>query len=268
MSEEPRQVVRSPEQVALHLPIAGPTSRMVAYFVDYVVLLATQVALFVLLVLAFPALGQALAGRLRAALQGLDPASVAGEIALVVLSLFLLVQVILEAAYFVFFEMTTGGRSAGKGLLGLRVVRDGGFPLGIRESLVRNLLRAVDVLPWSYVVGLVAVVLSPEGKRLGDLAAGTIVVRLDRPPAALPVEPPAGPAAFRFEREQVARLGPNELALLRATLRRLPDLEPAQAEDALVRAAEVLAARIGHAPVGPAEHEAFLRVLLEAVRLR
>ena len=140
----------------------------------------------------------------------------------------------------------------------------------LRESLVRNLLRIVDVLPWYYTVGLVSVVLSRDGKRLGDFAAGTIVVRLDRPEPAPPLAdaPPEASAGFRFERSQIMRLGPNELALLRQTLRRLAALPPERAAEVLERAAAVLSARIGYGPVAAEEREAFLRALLHAARVR
>src|SRR5216117_3937237 len=186
------------------------------------------------------------------------------ELVLTFLGLFLVIQLAIEWGYFVFCEMTTAGRSLGKALVGLRVVRDGGFPISLRESLVRNLLRIVDVLPWYYTVGLVSIVLSRDGKRLGDLAAGTIVVRLDRPEP----EPPHAGAGFRFERSQIARLGPNELALLRQTLRRLAALPPERAAEVLERAVAVLSARIGHGPVAAEEREAFLRALLHAARVR
>jgi len=259
--------VRAPEQVALYLPVAGPTSRMLAYAIDYLVVLVLQIATLVLLVLAAPFVGRTFLNAFETARK--HPESVEGLL-LSFFGLFLVIQLVIEWGYFVFCEMTTGGRSLGKALVGLRVVRDGGFPISLRESLVRNLLRLVDVLPWYYTVGLVSIVLSRDGKRLGDLAAGTIVVRLDRPEPAppLPDAPPDASGGFRFERSQIARLGPNELALLRQTLRRLAGLPPERAAEVLERAVAVLSARIGHGPVAAEEREAFLRALLHAARVR
>src|SRR5947209_14473853 len=264
---EAGQVVRAPEQVALYLPVAGPTSRMLAYAVDYAVILLLEIGVLVLLVLAAPAVGQLALKTFYAARGHPEKAQ---QLVLTFFGLFLVIQLVIEWGYFVFCEMTTGGRSLGKALVGLRVVRDGGFPIALRESLVRNLLRLVDVLPWYYTVGLVSVVLSRDGKRLGDLAAGTIVVRLDRPEPAPPLAdaPPEASAGFRFERSQVARLGPNELALLRQTLRRLAALPPERAAEVLERAVAVLSARIGYGPVVVGEREAFLRALLHAARVR
>jgi hypothetical protein len=113
-------------------------------------------------------------------------------------------------------------------------------------------------------------VVSAEGKRLGDVAAGTVVVRMDRPAAALPLldEGDATAAVFRFDRSQVSLLGRAERALLRQTLRRVETLPPETADAALARAVEVLCARIGHGPVEPSERVPFLRAMLRATRGR
>jgi hypothetical protein len=127
-------------------------------------------------------------------------------------------------------------------------------------------LRVVDILPANYLIGLIAMVVSPEGKRLGDVAAGTVVVRMDRPAIALPLLDEGDPAAasFRFDRAQVARLGRAERALLRQTLRRLETLPPETAQAVLARAVEVLRVRIGYGPLEPSEHIHFLHALLRA----
>jgi uncharacterized RDD family membrane protein YckC len=230
----PRQVVRSPEQVALHFPIAGPTSRILAYAIDVCLIWLLEVALLVAIFLSTPLAGWA-AESLRTAFEG-DGSDPEAELAafLTFFAFFVLVQLALEVTYFVLLEATTGGRSLGKRVLGLRVMRDGGLPIGLREALVRNLLRTADSLPANYVVGLVAMLLSREGKRLGDFAAGTVVVRLDRPAAAQPLAPePGDAAAFRFD-----------------------------------RAVEALRARLAYGEVALEERRAFLHALLAASRRR
>jgi len=267
-----RQVVWSPEQVALHLPIAGPASRMLAYAIDAVVIVALEAAAFVLLFLTTPLLHR-VAGPLRRLAEDLSTSGSdnphGGNGLLVVLAVLLLVQFIIEWSYFVFWELVSGGRSLGKLCVKLRVMRDGGAPITARESLIRNLLRMVDFLPGSYVVGLVSVVMSRDGKRLGDLAAGTVVVRMDRPEAAPPVvDDGAAPeiASFRFDRAQIARLGTTERALLRQTLRRLETLPADKAEEILATAVDVLCQRLGHEPVEHQRRKAFLMALLHATR--
>jgi uncharacterized RDD family membrane protein YckC len=268
-----RQVVHSPEQVVLHLPVAGPASRILAYVIDYLVLVLAQLAFFFLLFVilsSMTGLVEALRGPVEEALQDVDPADpnslLLNAAFWLAFLFFLLVQLTAEWCYFVLFETVGGGRSLGKRAAGLRAVCDGGLPITFRASAVRNLLRIVDYLPTSYLVGLISIVVSPEGKRLGDLAAGTLVVRLDRPSPAPPLLDEEGESAtdFRFDRAQIARLGSKERTLIRQTLRRIESLEDERREEALERAVEVLRTRIDHPPVEESRRLDFLRALLRA----
>lgn len=85
--------------------------------------------------------------------------------------------------YMVLFEVLNQGRSPGKQMLGLRVVHDDGTPVGWAASLTRNLLRFVDILPFGYTLGIISCLNHPSFKRLGDIAAGTLVVYRDAAPA-------------------------------------------------------------------------------------
>ncbi len=264
------QVLRSPEQVALHLPLAGPTSRILAYAIDLMLIWLAEIVLLVVVVLATP-----LAERVGKALSDFGQelgknGPVASQALLVMLAALILVQLVVELGYFTFFELATGGRSPGKRVMGLRVMRDGGLPLTLRESLVRNLLRCVDMLPSNYVLGLVSMVMSSEGKRLGDIAAGTVVVRIDRipRPRELPEVEPEERGSFRFDLAQMARLGEPEGRLVRQTLRRIEDLGEPAAAQLLERAVEALRVRLAYGPVAPDERRAFLRALLHELRRR
>ncbi len=84
-----------------------------------------------------------------------------------------IVRFILEWGYYVFFETTASGRSPGKRALSLRVVKEGGYPIGFIDSVLRNLLRGADFLPVGYVVGLFAMAGDARFRRLGDRVAGT-----------------------------------------------------------------------------------------------
>jgi uncharacterized RDD family membrane protein YckC len=95
--------------------------------------------------------------------------------------------------YMVLFEVLNQGRSPGKQVMGVRVVHDDGTPIGWSASLLRNLLRFVDMLPFGYSVGAFACLQHPQFKRLGDLAAGTLVIYRDSP-LARPDLPAAEPA--------------------------------------------------------------------------
>jgi len=84
-------------------------------------------------------------------------------------------------SYFILLEWLGNGQTIGKRIFGLRVIADDGAPAGFIAVLVRNLVRVVDFLPGFYGLGLLAIVVSSRSQRLGDLAAGTFVVRAPRP---------------------------------------------------------------------------------------
>lgn len=116
--------------------------------------------------------------------------------------------------YMVLFEVLNQGRSPGKQLLGLRVVHDDGTPVGWAASLTRNLLRFVDLLPFGYTLGILSCLNHPAFKRLGDIAAGTLVVYRDSPatrPSLPEVEALRAPFALSLD-EQRALLGFAERA--------------------------------------------------------
>ena len=82
--------------------------------------------------------------------------------------------------YYMVFEITTNGQSPGKMALGIRVIREGGYPITFSDSAVRNLVRIVDFLPFCYGIGLFCMLLNKNWQRLGDLAAGTLLVKVTR----------------------------------------------------------------------------------------
>lgn len=79
--------------------------------------------------------------------------------------------------YYIFFEMRWNGRSPGKKLVGLRVIRQDGTPITLTESIIRNLVRIMDFLPTAYGVGIVTMFIDGQSRRLGDMIAGTVVIR-------------------------------------------------------------------------------------------
>ncbi|MEB0046392.1 MULTISPECIES: RDD family protein [unclassified Pseudomonas] len=111
--------------------------------------------------------------------------------------------------YMVLFEVLNQGRSPGKQWMRLRVVHDDGTPIGWSASLLRNLLRFVDVLPFGYFLGAISCLQHPTFKRLGDLAAGTLVVYSEQPlkRPELPEAEPLRPAFALTLTEQRAILG-------------------------------------------------------------
>ncbi len=160
--------VATGESVAFSYELAGLGSRFVAVGID----LAIQVAVLAIgaVVLAFVA---RVAGPSHAA-----PLGKFGDAALLALGYFALF--VLFFGYFIVFEIAWEGRTPGKRLLGIRVVRDGGFALDVTSAVVRNVVRILELGLGFYALSAVATLLSPMNRRFGDMAAGTLVVRDER----------------------------------------------------------------------------------------
>jgi uncharacterized RDD family membrane protein YckC len=101
-----------------------------------------------------------------------------------VFAIYTLLAAVFSWGYYVFFEILWNGQTPGKRWVGLRVIRADGTPITLSESLIRNLARLVDFLPAMYGVGVITMFIDKQSRRLGDLAASTLVVR-DRAPIAL-----------------------------------------------------------------------------------
>ncbi|HEY1656042.1 MAG TPA: RDD family protein [Candidatus Tumulicola sp.] len=160
--------VRTPESIALTYQLAGLGSRFLAVTVDMLLQLAVAAALFVGLAMA--------AVKLAPTVHAPPPAmEKIGEA--VGIAFFVTIVFVLFFGYFIIFEAFWNGQTPGKKALGIRVVRDGGYAIDFSASLVRNLIRVGELLIGTYTLSAIAMLLSPENKRLGDIAAGTIVVR-------------------------------------------------------------------------------------------
>ncbi len=195
--------VETPEHVSLDFELAGLGSRAAAAIYDAVVLA-------VLLVLL--QLGVALLGKL--------PGVTAGW----ALAVSFLLGFAIVWGYFLLFEALGGGRTPGKRRVGIRVVMDTGHPVTFSAAATRNLVRWVDMLPGVYAVGIPFVLFHPQHKRLGDLVAGTIVVR-DRPgevrlPTAAAGRPESAPAVAAGHLE----LSDDEFRLVQQVVERLDTL--------------------------------------------
>ena len=153
--------VRTGEAVAIRYELAGLGSRFLAVVVDGL----AQLLILVGLVLAYSAWAVAIRKLLPANLSAwLDAALI-------------FVVFIVVIGWFIVFEIWWSGRTPGKRALGLRVLRDGGFPIDGGASVIRNLVRIVEILLGFYALSAISTLISKENKRLGDFAAGTIVVR-------------------------------------------------------------------------------------------
>ncbi len=244
------------------MPVAGPAPRMLAYAIDALLLWCGLAIFFLAVALLAPGLMRSLFPAWRSAQFQREP-----ELTLLPFAIVLMIVTYFgELLYFVFWESVSSGSSPGKRLVGLRVVRLDGLKLDLRASWIRNLMRAVDVLPSSYTVGLAAIVSSERGQRLGDLAAGTLVVRLDRPERALRISLPPGLSPLALSREQLRRLGDRERALVRGALRRAASTAAERRAAVLRGAASALAQTLELDPALAADPDLFLRQLWLAMQ--
>jgi uncharacterized RDD family membrane protein YckC len=180
--------IDTPENVAFAFDIAGIGSRFIASLIDTFLTLAL-ITLIVLGTLAF--MRMATPDDMSRDLLETYFSWIIGAVGLLTFAI--------QWGYYIFFEMLWNGQSPGKRIVRLRVIRTDGGPISLSESVVRNLVRMVDMLPAAYGVGVITMFASRQSRRLGDLAAGTLVVH-DHKPAGLEglddlIVAPARPAA-------------------------------------------------------------------------
>jgi uncharacterized RDD family membrane protein YckC len=236
--------VATPERVALALPIAGIGYRSLAYLLDVLLLFA----LWVVAYFAFSLVNADVVGLFQS-LSGLGKT-------LAVLGVFAS-----QWLYWSLFEIFWNGQTPGKRALRIRVARVDGSPAGALESVVRNLCRAIDFLPLLYATGVVTMLINSQHRRLGDLVAGTVLLRderIDLDKYAAPAEP--GPADAR----NGAPLPAADVELILSFLDRTALLEP-EARLRLTRAmverygAHLAAGELGVLVRSLEASEAFLR---------
>jgi uncharacterized RDD family membrane protein YckC len=156
--------VETPESVAFAYELAGLGSRGLALMLDTLLIIVVAIGEGALLALA----GWAVYA---------SSAALFDRVGLWLLGAWLVLVFATYWAYFIASEALRNGRTWGKRIMRIRVVRDDGSRLGVGDSVTRNLLRTADMLPGSYAVGMLCILFTARNKRLGDMAAGTVVVR-------------------------------------------------------------------------------------------
>lgn len=156
--------VSTPESVSFGYQIAGIGSRFLAALVDSLLIGLLQIIANVALIAAIPSSPSSGVLPLLEKNMGWLPVVIG------LISFFFL------WGYYIFFELIWNGQTPGKRIFHLRVIRVDGTPITLAESLVRNLVRLIDFLPLYYGVGVVTMFINAQFRRLGDLAAGTLVV--------------------------------------------------------------------------------------------
>ena len=236
--------VETADHVVLRYALAGAGNRGFAALIDTGIAAVIAVGVFAALEMAISSSGSAIALQLQ------------GVVALLV--------VFGVWSYFIVLEWLWNGQTIGKRMTGLRVIAANGAPAPFISVLVRNIVRLVDFLPGLYGLGLMAIVISPSSQRLGDLAAGTYVVRAPRPRLdyfALRTLTPGGAG----EASDLRRLPGEAQRLVREFVAREGNLAKADRLRVAGRIAASVRPFVGEAITEP-DDVAYLRAVARALR--
>ena len=268
-SQDTRYRVETPEQLGLEYDIAGLGTRLMAAIVDMIFL-----GLIGGLALCLGVFG------LTAVFASIGDESTANAIALAIVAL---IFFFVLWGYYVLFETIWHGQSPGKRWTGLRVIQDGGYPIGFSHAAIRNIVRIADFLPFLYIIGAIVMLVDSRSRRLGDLVAGTIVVKeqqeislatigSDQPtPAPWPAQtfgasfPTSTPGAFADSSvyPNLSRIGSAEYSLLREFLQRRTMLAPDARASLAMQLAQGFARRLDYVPTGDVPEQFLHRLAIE-----
>ncbi|HEX3245360.1 MAG TPA: RDD family protein [Chloroflexota bacterium] len=250
-----------PENVELVFQVAGVGSRTMAAIVDYVVLYGGVLAA----VIGFSLNRAFLRGLIRSL--PLPPwvtdFGEAGALAIVVLLVFFAWW-----GYFLLFEMLWNGQTPGKRVFHLRVVRRDGQPISPTASLVRNVVRAADMF---FLLGLVVMIIDRQSRRLGDLAAGTLVIREPTGGGRALIEGVALPDNSLLAAKLAplaARITMEHYALIREYFMRARLMSPTRARDLGASLAADIAMQLDTEPTDVGDPEIFLAAVAQAFEIR
>jgi len=257
--------IETPELVPIEFPLAGIGSRFIAILVDSLILGAAVILLIFLAAFTIPALGYF----------GSKSASWG-------VGVFLFILFLLFWGYFALFEAFNSGRTPGKRVAKIRVIHQSGRGVNFAEALARNLVRIIDYMPGFYGVGIAAMFMSRQSQRLGDMVAGTLVVRereVEAPmwgestsrtltAAALAPNSPIPPPHLRvaLPAPALAKLSPADLELLESFFSRRLDMDLATRSALAGRIASALCAKSGLTVPAEISVETFLEAVAHQFR--
>jgi uncharacterized RDD family membrane protein YckC len=214
--------VETPEQIQFTFELAGTSVRMLAYLIDFVI---RCVGAFLVGLVLFLAMGWA------------SPEFAIG--------LILILMFVVEWGYYTVFEWLWSGATPGKRALGIRVVRTNGVAVDIVRSALRNLLRAADIFPFAYCSGMLVMFFSGTHRRLGDLAADTMVIREERVRLRELPTLPAGSVELPPGLLKETRLTDRDLALIDEFFRRYHLFSKDRANELAEILTQPIAVRLG-----------------------
>ena len=225
-------IIETPERVPLAFALASIGNRFIAVAIDH----AIQYVSIALIALLFLFAAGLLSGGAESVIDSVGVNTPKWIVAVLIIVVF-----VLFSGYFAFFEWWWDGQTPGKRLMKLRVIREDGRPITLWEAIARNLLRIFDAIPGFvipiYSVGLIVVFLNSRDQRVGDMFAGTVVIRErtdEAPTFAETFSNPVADAAFRRVQPRTAfdanitSIGEKEIEIIESFLRRRWDLTERQ----------------------------------------
>jgi len=224
-------IIETPERVPLAFALASIGNRFLAVAIDHFI------QYFVIFVVAWVFLSVSGIGDIET----IENSEFFQEMPKWTIALMIIVLFLIFAGYFIFFEWLWNGQTPGKRLLKLRVIREDGRPITLWEAMARNLLRIFDAVPGFvlpvYSIGLITIFLSNRDQRIGDMFAGTVVVRErtdEAPTFQETFSNPISDAAFRRVQKptvfqaDVNSITESEIEVAESFLRRRWDLTERQ----------------------------------------
>lgn len=208
--------LETPEQIDLEFELAGLGTRTVSWMVDALIKSFCTFCVFMICAVIAGSIGVAV-----------KPDEDSIKFGVMFIAMIVLVS---WFCYDVLFETWWSGQTPGKRLMGARVVRDGGAPVDFTATCIRNLLALGDFLPGGYLGGALLITLTPKRQRLGDIAAGTIVIRerqQSSPAKTQKVLDQFVSDAVTFTAAQLGRCTPEDRRILRSFFQRLFQMPPA-----------------------------------------
>ncbi|OWK42239.1 RDD family protein [Fimbriiglobus ruber] len=228
--------IETPEQIGVDLELSGLGSRFVAQIIDWF-----WKILFTLLLALVCGVAASLLGKV----------DLPDDPSVLLISVAVSLIYILWLGAGIYCETMWNGQTPGKRFAGIRVIRQGGGPIDARSACVRNFLAVADFLPGFYLLGALLILLTSNRQRLGDLAAGTIVVR-ERSAGAAPDEDEHLMAhasdAFRFSPTHLKALAPGDRAIIRSFLQRYEGMDPDGRNRLVFRMADGFVQKTGYVP--------------------
>ena len=238
----------TPEQIDVSYVVAGFGSRGLAALIDAII-----VSIAMSIVTIPGSIGVTVL--IRLILRGLAHREVGDNLVPIILASMSLVGLALIGCYYVFFEAFWHGQTPGKRWMGIRVIRDGGRPLTFSASMIRNVIRLFDFLPFYYMTGVIVMFIDRKSRRLGDLAAHTIVVKeqksvkldtLDASTRILPEKSSLIGDPTRPTIRNVRHLTSEDRRVLREYLHRRDKLSRESAERIGLKLAQAFALKTGY----------------------